>query len=194
MKKVLRARILMSWLLLLISCCLADFSFAARAKEKGDYSSDSQYFGVSIEEVLSGDMLRLDNGEVLRLIAIDTPEVIEGNKLQFDSKVSNIPIEVLRVMGNEAKSLVEKLLKDKRVRVEFDKKRKDNYGNLLGYLFALPEKKSQRELFINAEIIKNGYTYEIDSSPNRRYLSLFKKLHEAAGKSQDSQLWKQWRR
>ena len=195
MKSVHKPRILISWFLLLTCCCFVGSLFAANAKDKRAYNnSNSKYFNIGIKEVLSGDIIRLDNDKLLRLIGIDTPEVMEGNRLQFDSKVSKIPEEVLRVMGNEAKCFIEKLIDGKRVRVEFDKKGKDNYGDLLGYVFILPEKSKGREIFLNAEVIKNGYTYKINTSPNSRYMSLFEKLHGYAEKAQTSQLWQQWRR
>ena len=172
---------------------LVNCSFAANGNVHKSYQAKEKYFDIGVKEVLSGDMIRLEDDQCLRLIAIDTPEVIEGNKLQFDSKVSNIPVEVLMVMGNEAKSLVEQLVEGKRLRIEFDKKNKDNYGDLLGYVFIISG-KNNKEVFLNAEVIKNGYTYEIDSTPNNRYLSLFKKIHADVEKSQTSQLWRQWRR
>ncbi|MCG2712483.1 MAG: thermonuclease family protein, partial [Candidatus Omnitrophica bacterium] len=163
-----------------------------RIKAKLRYNAELKYFDIGVKEILSGDMIRLENNENLRLIGVDTPELIEGNKLQFDSNVSDIPVEVLKVMGNEAKSFIENLINGKRVRIEFDKKRKDNYGDLLGYVFVISDKHDE-ELFLNAEVIKSGYTYKIDTAPNGRYMSLFEKLHEYA-KDQNAQLWQQWRR
>lgn len=193
MKIVIKSRVLITFCLLFVFGCFVSVSFAANAKDKHAFEN-SKYFDVSVKETLSGDVLRLDNDKLLRLIGVDTPEVVDGNKLQFDSKVSNIPEEVLRVMGNEAKCFIEDLIDGKRLRVEFDKKVKDNYGNLLGYVFILPEKHSGEEIFLNVEVIKSGYTYKIDSIPNDRYMSLFDKLHQNAEKAQNSQLWQQWRR
>ncbi len=187
-------RFLISGFLLLIYLGFVNCSFAAIKNDKNSYDSESNYFDIGMKEVLSGDLIILDNDRHLCLIGIDTPEVIEGNKLQFDSKISNVPEEVLRVMGNEAKCLLEDLIGGKRIRIEFDKKKENNYGDLLGYAFVIPEKKSEREVFLNAEIIKKGYTYEIDTTPNRWYMELFKKLHAEAKKSQTSKLWQQWRR
>ncbi|MFH1094045.1 MAG: thermonuclease family protein [Candidatus Omnitrophota bacterium] len=197
MKRTFNSIILISCFLLLDAYCFSSSSFAANAKDRENdklrYDADSQYLNLGVKEVLSGDMIRLENGEILRLIGVDTPEVTEGNKLQFDAKVSGIPIEVLKVMGNEAKCFIEKLIDGKKVRVEFDKKRNNNYGELLGYIFISPDKHDEEEVFLNAEVIKSGYTYKIDTTPNGRYMSLFEKLHGYA-KAQSSQLWQQWRR
>ncbi len=200
MKRILKSIILISFFLLFVGHCVINFSFAANAKEKQSrlksklrYDADFKYSDIGVKEVLSGDMIRLENDESLRLIGVDTPEIIDGNKLQFDAKVSNIPVEVLKVMGNEAKCFIEKLIDGKKVRVEFDKKRKDNYGVLLGYVFIIPDKNNKEEVFLNAELIKSGYTYKIDTTPNGRYMSFFEKLHEYA-KGLSSQLWQQWRR
>ncbi len=200
MKRAFKSIILITCFFLCTSQSLINISFAANAKEKQGrlkarlrYDADLKYFDMGVKEVLSGDMIRLENDETLRLIGVNTPEVIEGNKLQFDSKISNIPVEVLKVMGNEAKCFIEKLIDGKRVRVEFDKKRKGNYGELLGYVFIISDKHNKKEVFLNAEVIKSGYTYKIDTTPNSRYMSLFEKLHGYA-KDQSSQLWQQWQR
>ena len=200
MLKLLRAVFILSCLLMLIFQHTINIAFAANIRKKKDrmnsklrYAHDVKYLDIGVQKVLNGDTLRLENGETLRLIGIDTPELIDGNKLEFDSKVSNIPVVVLKVMGNEAMRFVEQLIDGKRIRIEFDKKRKDNYGDLLGYVFVIPEQPyNQEEIFLNAQIIKNGYTYQIDTTPNTRYSELFIKMHEHA-KTINAELWQQWR-
>ncbi len=200
MKITFKPIIPITFFLLFVGICLVNISFAANTRQKQygskaklRYDDSLKYLDVGVKEVLSGDMVRLENDEILRLIGVDAPELIEGNKLQFDAKVSHIPVEVLKVMGNEAKCFVEDLIDGKRIRVEFDKKKKDNYGDLLGYAFVLCDKYGEKEVFVNAEVIKKGYTYKINTFPNGRYMSLFDELHEYA-KEHSSQLWQQWRR
>ena len=168
---------------------------AVSSRDGANIRFNSEYFDIAISEVISGDMLRMENGETVRLIGVDTPEVIDCNKLEFDSKISGVPIEVLKVRGNEARQFVVKMVENKRIRVEFDEKIKDNYGNLLGYVFLLPNRGNAQddEIFINAEIIKRGYSSRINTASNDRYADLFKRLHEYA-KQMGSQLWEQWHR
>lgn len=164
-----------------------------RIKQKLEYAWQQQFFDILVVKVQSGDMVRLANGEMVCLIGIDTPETNDGNKIQFDSKFTGIPVEVLKVMGNEAMQFLIEMIEGRNVRIEFDEKTKDQYGNLLGYVFLLPERHDGKEIFINAEVIKRGYTYRIDTAPNLRYQNLFDDMRKKID-DDESQIWKKWRR
>jgi micrococcal nuclease len=84
-------------------------------------------------KVIDGDTIELTGGERLRLLGIDTPE--RGEPF-YDS----------------ARVFLRGLVEGKNLEVSFSKKRRDNYGRLLGYIYV-------DSLFINKEIIKQGLAY-----------------------------------
>jgi micrococcal nuclease len=76
--------------------------------------------------------------------------------------------------GNAAKRFNIKLVKTKKVRLEFDIERRDRYGRLLAYVF-LPDGK-----FVNAEMVAGGYAYYLPGTVNKRYSKLFLKFQREA--------------
>ncbi|MFH1459786.1 MAG: thermonuclease family protein [Candidatus Omnitrophota bacterium] len=158
--------------------------------------SEQAYDNILVTEVVSGDIIRLENGELIRLIGVDTPELNRGVKFDADVKITGLQSEVLEVMAKESWLFLKDLVLDKNIRVEFDKKRKDLYGVLLGYVFIIQEFKKRgdprkEEVFVNAECIKNGYTYNVDNQPNDYYKDLFDRLHQEVGLNSKG-IWKQW--
>jgi len=146
------------------------------------------YYGVRVSEVINGCSLRLENGEILRLIGIETPENEATTKLQADARAKNIPAEVLVVMGKEATAFLKEMVDGKLIDVEFDVLPRDLYGALSGYVFV-----DQGKIFVNAEIIKRGYTPLVPTAANTRYQDMFKQLYqEAYARSQG--IWQQWQK
>jgi micrococcal nuclease len=90
--------------------------------------------------VIDGDTIMLDGNERVRLIGIDTPETVHPNK----------PVERF---GKEASAFTTKLVRGKRVRMEYDWQRTDKYGRTLGYVYL------EDGRFVNAEIIKQGFGF-----------------------------------
>jgi micrococcal nuclease len=85
--------------------------------------------------IIDGDTFELANGEIIRLICIDTPE--KGKK-----------------GAEEASEFLAYLILNKEVRLEKDIDDKDEYGRLLRYVYI---NDSGNIIFINKEIIKNNY-------------------------------------
>ncbi len=83
--------------------------------------------------IVDGDTVELRGGDVLRLLAIDTPE--KGERLY-----------------DEAAELLRELAFDKTAEIEFTGRRRDKYGRLLGYLYI-------DSLFVNREILRRGLGY-----------------------------------
>jgi len=181
--------------LIAIIGCVAVFIYGhgkviAAQREKNNRGSfrEKQYRDVMVTEVITGDTLRLETGDLVRLIGVDTPEAHKSSKQHRDARITGIPIAVLEVMANEAANFTKQLVKGKTVAVEFDTQRTDNYGVLVGYVFVVEE-----DLFVNAEIIKKGYTSYVDTTPNKRYDTLFRKLHKQTQKKVTG-LWRRWMR
>ncbi len=143
----------------------------------------NEYANILVTYVYDGDTIKLSNGEKIRLEGIDTPESRKNNKLLRDAKRSHQDVDEILRMGRAASEYVKSLLTDRRVRLEFDIQQRDKYGRLLAYVYRLDD-----GLFINQEIIKNGYAYPLTIPPNLRYADRFKEFFREARK-QGLGLW-----
>lgn len=76
--------------------------------------------------------------------------------------------------GKEAKEYLTNLLKGKRVKLEYDVSRKDQYGRTLAYVYL------QDGTFVNAELVKNGYAMVMTVTPNVKYVDVFVILQQEA--------------
>ena len=92
--------------------------------------------GVYVSEVIDGDTFELSDGKIIRLLCVDAPE--QGETGYEDSK-----------------SFLEHLILHKEIRLEnFSGTDKDKYGRLLRFVYV---NISDREIFLNKEIIRLGY-------------------------------------
>ncbi|OIO30478.1 MAG: DNA methylase N-4 [Nitrospirae bacterium CG1_02_44_142] len=113
-------------------------------------NSDSQretYY--SVKEIVSPEIMLLDNDLRVRLIGVKENKAINGKALQF---------------------LKEKL-KGQKVFLKFDAIKYDSAGNLMGYLYL------KNKTFINAHLIKNRLV-QADSSQNFKYRNKFVALQK----------------
>lgn len=133
------------------------------------------YGDVPVVHVYDGDTIKLVNGEKVRLIGIDTPESSQNKKLFRDAERSGEDINKILAMGRKAAAHTRGLLDGRRVRLEFDIERRDKYGRLLAYVYRLDD-----GIFINQEIISNGYAYPMTIPPNIRHADEFRKLFREA--------------
>lgn len=142
-------------------------------------ADDKLYY---VERVVDGDTLKLSNGERVRLIGLDTPEVHYSDKLLSDSKRDGRDIQAIQELGREAAGFTKSLVKGKKVRLEFDVEKRDKYNRLLAYIYL------QDGTFVNAEIIKAGYGKTMTIPPNVKYAGYFLKLQEEA-RQNNKGLW-----
>ncbi len=142
------------------------------------------YTDVLVDRVVDGDTLKLESGERVRLIGIDTPEMHESNKLYKDSQRSGQDTATIQKLGESAYEFTKKLVEGKRVSLEFDTEKYDKYNRLLAYVYI-----NKDRIFVNAEIIKQGYASLMTIPPNVKYASLFKKLYQEARDNKRG-LWK----
>ena len=115
-----------------------------RFGSKIDNSDAQRETYYSVKEIISPEMLVLDNDLKVRLIGINENKAINGKTLQF---------------------LNEKL-KGQKVFLKFDSTKYDDKGNLLCYLYL------KNKTFINAHLIKNRLA-KADFSMNFRYRDKF---------------------
>ncbi len=121
--------------------------------------------------VIDGDTVVLSDGRTVRYIGVDTPE--HGQPFY-----------------EAAKNFNRKLVQGKVVELELDVERYDHYGRLLAYVF-VRDMKGQR-IFVNAELIRNGFARVYTKPPNVRYADLFVRLQQEA-REQRRGLWALYR-
>lgn len=111
--------------------------------------------------VNDGDTIVLKDGRRVRYIGIDSPEV--------ESEYSKA-----EPFGDKAKELNRELVYLKKVRLEFDNEKYDQYGRLLAYVFL------EDGTFINNVMITAGYAHCLPKKPNVKYEKLFLKSQQKA--------------
>lgn len=122
--------------------------------------------------VIDGDTIIVDiegKQERVRLIGVDTPETVHPQK----------PVEYF---GKEASAFTKTLVSGKRVRLEYDWQRRDKYRRLLAYVFL------EDGIFLNAEIIKQGYGFAYTEYPFK-HMEDFRQ-YEREARENGKGLWK----
>jgi micrococcal nuclease len=113
--------------------------------------------------VIDGDTILLDGDERVRLIGVDTPELHRPNT----------PVQYF---AREAGAFTRRLVEHRRVRLEYDRDRRDKYGRTLAYV------RLEDGTFVNLEIVRRGYGFAYTRYPFR-YLDEFRAAERAARKS-----------
>lgn len=142
----------------------------------GDSQSDAvaevRYYPVT--RVVDGDTFWVDNGSEkgikIRLIGVDAPE----SRNVFKKKKG--------YYGTESKNYLKGLLQNKRVQLVKDVDSLDRYGRTLSYVYL------EDGTFLNAELVKNGYTQIMTIPPNVKFAELFLELQQEA-REQERGLW-----
>ncbi len=114
-----------------------------------------------VRKVYDGDTVLLMNGQKVRFLGINTPEVAHRN-------------EKAQVGGEEAKKWLQKKLKNTKVRLERDVEKKDKYGRLLAYVF------TEDGIHLNLELVKKGLATANIYPPNLKYVDAFLAAQEKA--------------
>ena len=138
---------------------------------------------IKVAYVFDGDTIKLEDDRKVRLIGIDCPEEWESDKLFTDAKRSGQDIAAIKAMGEKAHAFTQKLVLNKKVRLEFDVERHDKYDRLLAYVYL------SNGTFVNEAIIKGGYAYPLTIPPNVRYAERFQALYQEA-RNDKRGLWK----
>jgi micrococcal nuclease len=117
----------------------------------------------------------LGTGERVRLIGVNTPETVH-------------PQKTVEAFGKEASAFTKRIVEGKLVRLEFDLRAsrtgdgEDKYSRTLAYVFL------QDGTHLNAEIIRQGYGFAVNSSPPLKYQNEFRRLEREA-RDQHRGLW-----
>ena len=132
-----------------------------------------------VRNVIDGDTIELANGEKVRYLGIDTPEARHraGGRWVYDPEP----------YAEEATKANRSLVQGKRVRLEFDQKKRDRFGRLLAYVYVrlglLGDARydgevilESHEIFVNAYLVQKGLARPLSILPNTRYAARFEKL------------------
>jgi len=123
------------------------FSVAAvAATGKCTYAAPSKW--VVVERVIDGDTVVAQDLGKIRLLGLDTPEV--------SSRTAR-----LDPYGPEATRFTRRILLNQRVRLEWNERRKDDYGRWLAYLFL------ENGAFFNEMLVREGLAVATPSRDDR---------------------------
>jgi len=165
-------------------CGSSQSNFSRENKFSLPFGKSYSYEDVLVERAVDGDTLKLENGERVRLIGIDTPEVHESRKLYRDSQRTKQDVQMIKKLGQKSWDFTRDMVEGKRVRLEFDVEKHDKYDRLLAYVYL------KDGTFVNAEIIKQGYASLMTYPPNVKHVDTFKKLYQEA-REDNRGLWKE---
>ena len=166
--------VLVSFVFLCAGCDLSKTGSSGAGKIFLPFGANYNYEDILVTRAVDGDTLKLENGERVRLIGIDTPEMHESNKLYRDSQKTNMDIDTIKALGRKSYLFTKDLVEGKRVRLEFDLEKRDKYKRLLAYVYL------KDATFVNAEIVKQGYASLMTYPPNVKYADEFLKLYREA--------------
>lgn len=126
-----------------------------------------------VKWVVDGDTVVLGDGQRVRYIGINAPELAHDN---HDAEP----------YGEASKRFNAALVNRKKVRLEFDKERFDRYKRLLAYVFL------KNTTFVNTEMLSNGYAYLLWHRPNLKYDSILLQSQRSAMSAKKG-IWQNWK-
>lgn len=121
-----------------------------------------------VVNVVDGDTFKIESGETVRMIGIDTPEKVHPSK----------PIQCY---GKEASLKTEELIEGKEIRLEKDVSEKDRYNRLLRYVYV-------GDVFVNEYLVREGYATSSSYSPDIKYQDKFVEAQKLA-QEENKGLW-----
>ncbi len=129
------------------------------------YSSSAQVtLEAIVTKVYDGDTIEISTGDKVRYIGIDAPELHKINDGFWE--------EINEPFAKEAYEKNKALVYGKKVKLIFDKEKKDRYGRLLCYVFV-------DNIFVNELLLYEGLAFPYIKTPNtyfkKRLIDAFKK-------------------
>ncbi|MDX6687795.1 MAG: micrococcal nuclease [Baekduia sp.] len=119
-----------------------------------------------VVRVVDGDTILVATAggaqERVRYIGMDTPETVK-------------PRTPVQCYGKKASAANKRLVAGQAVRLVSDAERRDRYGRLLAYVY-----RASDGLFVNAELVRDGYARPLTIAPNARHAREFAALAAAA--------------
>jgi micrococcal nuclease len=165
------------WLfVLMISFSLTSLSYA-KVQEHKIYR---------VKHVIDGDTFVLNTGDHVRLIGIDAPEMEDNAKLKRDILQRHLSEKAELAMGRLSYAYTKNLIGGKKIRIEFDKDKYDEYNRALVYAYLT------NGTFVNGKIVDAGYAYLYPIKPNMKHLRKLERLYKSA-REHHRGLWKESR-
>jgi micrococcal nuclease len=157
------------WLFVCLGLFLAP---AAWAEECAADRIDTQ---AEVAWIADGDTVRLTNGQLVRFVGINTPEIGHNGK----------PSEPF---AEEAKAELERLIGDqKTIGLRIDRELRDRYGRLLAHVYTADGRS------VEAHLLRKGLGAQVVIPPNDWHLDCYRAA-EAVARQQDLGVWKQFYR
>lgn len=111
---------------------------------------------VRVDRVVDGDTIAIAGGERVRYTGIDTPELGDGEPYAREARDANA-----------------RLVEGKQVRLVKDVRERDRFDRLLRYVFV-------DGVFVNAELVREGYARASAFPPDTAYATCFEALEAEA--------------
>ncbi|MEO6509072.1 MAG: thermonuclease family protein [Patescibacteria group bacterium] len=143
---------------------------------KGTYSQTAK-----VIEVIDGDTFKIESGEKVRMIGIDTPEL-------------HHPSKPVQCYAKEALIQTKAIIDGKTVRLVKDISEVDRYGRLLRYVYLPIESttptvtQQPTELFVNEYLVREGYAHAVTFPPDISNETLFRQREREAATNKKG-LW-----
>jgi micrococcal nuclease len=118
---------------------------------------------VTVDRVVDGDTAKVFFGgdsEYVRYIGIDTPESVQ-------------PDAAVECFGPEARDFNARAIEGRRMKLVFDRERRDHYGRLLAYVYVDGR-------LLQADLLRRGYATTLEVSPNTARAGEFERLEDEA--------------
>lgn len=119
--------------------------------------------GILVIKVIDGDTIQLEDGQKVRYIGIDSPELKKD------------------CFANEATFKNKELVEGKKIELVKDVSEKDRYGRLLRYVYVNGE-------FVNEILVREGYAKSAKYPPDIKFQKQLKEIENVA-KEQQKGLW-----
>ena len=132
-------------------------------------SADPDY---RVKWVADGDTIVLTEGSKVRYIGINAPELPREDHIG-------------EPYADEAKGFNARLVKNKKVRLEFDIEPNDRFQRRLAYVFL------KDGTFVNAEMLLQGYAYLLYVRPNVKYQATLLAAQQASMSAKKG-IWSNW--
>jgi len=140
----------------LLAMALSIFFVAPKSEvKKSDIPDVSR-----VARVVDGDTIKLENGQTVRYIGMDTPETVD-------------PRRPVGCFGKEASAKNKELVSGKDVRLVKDVSDTDKYGRLLRYVYV-------GDVFVNEYLVREGYARASSYPPDVKYQELFRDAEREA--------------
>lgn len=118
---------------------------------------------VKVIGIIDGDTIVVEGGYHVRYIGVDAPE--KDEPYYFEALTAN-----------------QRLVKNKKIRLEEDVTGKDKYGRLLRYIYV-------NNTFVNAELVRQGYAQAKAYPPNIKYQAYLEAMEREARQTQKG-IWR----